>query len=117
MVNMSQNRSESGKFELKGSEPRVLRSIRLTDHCWQVLGEVADDRGCSRSDILEELAENNFEEVISDGDSDRDGIIAIIQEVLESLEPGNDPLIEVDHRAKAPGRRILQKLIDYLENS
>lgn len=114
---MSQDRNESGKFELKGSEPRVLRSIRLTGRCWQVLGEVADDRGCSRSDVLEELAENNFEEVISDDDSIKQDIIAIIQEVLESLEPGNDPLIKVDHRAKAPGRRVLRELIDYLENS
>ncbi len=113
---MEQDR-ENGKFALKGSEPRILRSIRLTDNCWQVLGDLADDRGCSRSDFLEELAENNFEEVISEDDSTRDDILAMIREVLESLEPGNDPLIEVDSRAKAPGRRVLEELIFYLESN
>lgn len=112
---MEQDR-ENGKFALKGSEPRRLRSIRLTDNCWRVLGELADHRGCSRSDILEELAENGFlEEAVSEEGSAKEEIIEIILEVIESLEPGNDPLIETDHRDKAPGRRVLQKLVEYLD--
>lgn len=106
-----QERNQSGRFDLKGDQPRILRSIRLTDRCWQVLGEIANDRGCSRSDLLEELAESEFDELVSA----KKEIIGVLQEVKNSLEPGEDPLIETDHRSKAPVRRFLQKLIEFLE--
>ncbi len=110
------SRDESGKFELKGDEPRVLRPIRLTDTCWDGLLEMAESKGCSRSDLLEDWVEaGEFESGDADSDDMRQDLIESIREVMESLEPGQEPLIDVDSRHKAPGRRVLDALIQYLE--
>jgi hypothetical protein len=38
---MIQERQEAGKFAPKSSEYRHVRSIRLTDTAWEVLGAIA----------------------------------------------------------------------------
>ena len=52
-----QGRTEGGKFAPKSDEPRHIRSIRLTDKTWDVLGVMAAQRGITRADLLEELVE------------------------------------------------------------
>lgn len=51
-----QGRSQSGKFAPKSEEPRSVRTMRLTDTVWTRLGEIADSRGITRADLIEEWA-------------------------------------------------------------
>jgi hypothetical protein len=105
-------RNESGQFEQKGDEPRVLRSIRLTDTCWDTLGETASERSLSRADLLEELVE--------DGSSDRDedgmkeSIIEEMESLIQGLKKDGDNELEISSKDKAAGRRVLRALIDHL---
>lgn len=48
-------RDGGGKFTLIGEEPRLVRSLRLTDSTWEKLGIVAQAKGMTRADWLEEL--------------------------------------------------------------
>ncbi|MBD2364491.1 hypothetical protein H6G36_25515 [Anabaena minutissima FACHB-250] len=50
-----QGRSENGRFAAKSDEHRVVRSVRLTDSTWEVLGELAQSQGLTRGDLLEDL--------------------------------------------------------------
>jgi hypothetical protein len=109
-------RNGSGQFELKGDEPRILRSMRLTDTCWETLGEVASARKVSRSDLIEELVSEGLlsEDYQSELKDAKDEIISEIQDLIQGLEKGGDNELDLDHRDKAPGRRVLTALIDYL---
>lgn len=49
-----QGRSQGGKFALKSDEPRSIRTMRLTNATWAKLGEIADSRGITRADLIEE---------------------------------------------------------------
>ena len=51
-----QGRSQGGKFAPKSNEFRLVRSMRLTDTAWVRLGEIADSRGITRADLIEEWA-------------------------------------------------------------
>lgn len=53
-----QGRNQSGKFTSKSEEPRLVRTMRLTDTTWRRLGEMADSRGVTRADLLEEWVEH-----------------------------------------------------------
>jgi hypothetical protein len=48
-------RDAQGKFALKDEEPRLIRSLRLTDSAWEKLAVAASASGMSRADWLEEL--------------------------------------------------------------
>lgn len=110
-------RDSEGRFELKGEEPRILRSMRLTDTCWETLGTIASERKCSRTDLIEALVEDGkySDDSQADFEDAKQQIIESIQEVIESLNRNEEPLIDLEnHRDKAPARRILTALIDYL---
>lgn len=49
-----QGRNQSGRFASKSDEPRSVRTMRLTDTAWAKLGEIADSRGITRADLVEE---------------------------------------------------------------
>lgn len=49
----SQGRTSDGRFAAKSDEHRQVRSIRLTDTTWEILGDLAGD--LTRADLLEEL--------------------------------------------------------------
>lgn len=51
----SMNRDESGQFAPKEYGEKKLRSMALSDHAWDTLKKLADDRGVSRTDIIEEF--------------------------------------------------------------
>jgi hypothetical protein len=53
-----QSRDELGKFGSKGDMPRQVRSLRLTEATWQLLGKVAESQGLTRADLLELMAED-----------------------------------------------------------
>jgi hypothetical protein len=52
---MEQDKDERGRFVVKGEVARLVRSIRLTDQCWKILGEKAEDNDMSKADYLEAL--------------------------------------------------------------
>jgi predicted DNA-binding ribbon-helix-helix protein len=50
----SLERSAAGKFERKFiNENKKLRSVRLTDTAWDVLENIANQNGISRTDVIE----------------------------------------------------------------
>jgi predicted DNA-binding ribbon-helix-helix protein len=52
---MEQGRNEVGQFSAKGEGRREVRSIRLTDSAWEKLGNIADERGITRADLIENM--------------------------------------------------------------
>jgi hypothetical protein len=52
-------RDQKGKFRLKNSDYRQVRSLRLTDSTWKALGDTAESNSLSRADLLENLVKQN----------------------------------------------------------
>ena len=52
-----QGRNDKGQFQSKSDGFRRVRSIRVTDEVWDKLGKIADKRGITRADLLEQLVE------------------------------------------------------------
>lgn len=54
---MEYERVERGRFALKGESRRSVRSMRLTDATWQLLGKKAQEQeqGITRADYIEAL--------------------------------------------------------------
>lgn len=48
-------RDAQGKFALKNDEHRSVRSLRLTDTIWSVMGVKAESYGITRADLLEQI--------------------------------------------------------------
>jgi hypothetical protein len=57
----NQNR-EAGKFTVKDYGKKELRSMRLSDEAWELLGSKASEEGVSRTDLIEELARGKADE-------------------------------------------------------
>jgi|GEM_PF-2858916 archaellum component FlaC len=52
---VKQNRLDNGTFAPKSSERREVRTLRVTDKTWQVLGGIAQSMDITRADLFEEL--------------------------------------------------------------
>ncbi|GAB1538290.1 hypothetical protein NUACC21_09480 [Scytonema sp. NUACC21] len=52
-------RDVQGKFAIKDSDYREVRSIRLTDYTWKALGIASECLGLTRADYLEHIARHN----------------------------------------------------------
>ena len=52
-----QGRNDKGQFQSKSDGFRRVRSIRVTDGIWDKMGEMADNRGITRADLLEQFIE------------------------------------------------------------
>lgn len=116
----TRERDSEGRFEQKGDEPRIQRGVKLTDICWDALGDIAAQEKCSRADLIERVIEDDLFGTDNEQDEAlvKDDILDIIKDVLDSLEPGEEPLIELsNNRDKAPARRVLSVLLEYLENT
>lgn len=84
---IDQDRTDHGLFAKKGNSVRVVRTIRLTDETWNLLGEKADENDMSRADFLESLASgeidwNEEKDVESNLDFDADEVAEILTECL-----------------------------------
>ena len=80
-----QDRTGHGWFAKKGNSVRSVRTIRLTDETWNLLGEKADENDMSKADFLESLASgeidwNNEKDVELNYDFDVDEVVEILQE-------------------------------------
>lgn len=52
-------RDIQGKFALHYDDYRLVRSLRLTDETWKVLGIAAECNGLTRADYLEQIVQDN----------------------------------------------------------
>lgn len=77
-------RGQGGKYISKGISKREVRTIRLTDHAWQSLHNLADLQKITVADLIEEwmLSDN----VLHGKNADLSGIIEILEEALK-LKP------------------------------
>lgn len=73
-VDMDQPRSRTGKFVLKGEEERKVRTVRLTDSLWKRLGETAEERCITRTELIEELLSQDSEDIAE--------VVQILKEAL-----------------------------------
>jgi hypothetical protein len=60
-------RDITGKFAIKSSEYREVRSLRLTDDTWKALGVASECLGLTRADYLEEIVTSNLLPCITRG--------------------------------------------------
>ena len=60
--NISNQTRKAGKFATKDYGNKELRSIRLSDEAWEILGSQATESGKSRTDLIEELARTEVDE-------------------------------------------------------
>lgn len=92
---IDQERQEGGRFAAKGSDIRAVRSIRLTNYTWHLLGDRADENDMSKADYLEGLfaGEINWQsedlEPENNLDFDPEEIAEILRNVLKFKERGN----------------------------
>lgn len=94
MVIFMRKRSETGKFTAQSDERREVRSLRLTDSTWRVLGDVAKEQGITRADLIEKIVSEGLltaqSEESADAQEDESETIAKIKEVLlEALKIKN----------------------------
>ena len=59
MVIVVRERNFRGQYIRKSDSDRHVRSIRVTDDIWRKFGEIADQRGVTRADLLEEMVKSN----------------------------------------------------------
>jgi len=55
----NRQRNHGGRFLPKSDEIRQVRSIRLTDTAWEKLGKLAEIRGITRADLIEDWMIND----------------------------------------------------------
>lgn len=58
---MQKGKDSKGQFIRKGEVERKVRSIRLTDDTWYLLGEKASSCNMNRADFLEALLAKQIE--------------------------------------------------------
>lgn len=107
-------RGESGKFAPKSNEPRIVRSIRLTDTTWKILGEIAESRCITRADLIELLIEEGVissDSLTSPTDSPS-YFLAQIEETFEKILA--DPIVTRSGKDKGAVRRGLLALLKFL---
>ena len=103
---MIQQRSEDGKFAPKSEQFRQVRSIRLTDETWAVLGSLAEQRCITRADLLEEFVERG--EFSKQPALNRDVLEGLIVEVLNDLQ------VTRNGKDKGAVKRALKALLERL---
>ena len=54
-----QNRDNKGQFTNKSDTQRKVRSIRATDQTWEIFGDIAQQQGITRADLLEQMMISN----------------------------------------------------------
>lgn len=77
-----------GGFQMKGDEPRQVRSLRLTDNTWTWLGSVADELGITRADLIEQLASEG--QLGTDPDDVREQVLIEIEALVDELLADED---------------------------
>jgi len=103
-----QGRTEGGRFASKSDEPRHVRSIRLTDPTWEVLGAIAIQRGITRADLLEQLVEEgviSLTVATNSSSSPAKEISNLVEQVLA------DPSVTRNGKDRGAVKRALEALM------
>jgi chromosome segregation ATPase len=79
-------RNTAGKFSAKSETPRKVRSVNLTENCWQWLARIAEESGMSRNDYLEALADSNPPIM--------ETVEATANPIMETVEATANPIME-----------------------
>ena len=58
LLGMTRIRGKAGKYIQKSDQPRLVRSLRLTDEVWSILGDLADEENITKADLIENIAFN-----------------------------------------------------------
>ncbi|MDJ0719019.1 MAG: hypothetical protein QNJ54_33145 [Prochloraceae cyanobacterium] len=87
-----------------------MRSLRLTDATWSKIGEIAQSRGITRADLIEDLVETG---IISQNPGlkiylTRSQILAEIEQVMNSIL--EDPNVTRKGKDKGAVKRTLEAL-------
>lgn len=106
---VERNRFDNGTFAPKSSQVREVRSLRLTDETWRVLGETAELKGITRADLIEELAVNG---VIEQRVSSCDEIDELRRKVLELATEKEDLTKQLSAVREGLGVSEIQELKD-----
>lgn len=56
---MTRIRGKAGKYIQQSDQPRLVRSLRLTNDVWSILGNLADDENITKADLIERIALNS----------------------------------------------------------
>ena len=72
-----QNRDNKGQFTNKSDTQRKVRSIRATDQTWEIFGDIAQQQGITRADLLEQMM--IFNRVIPG----KDKVVNILKDALK----------------------------------
>jgi len=99
----NKERYQDGKFAPKSDEIRQVRSIRLTDTTWEKLGKLAEIRGITRADLIEDWMINDSFNSLNQQDS------SIQQLEIDGLKHQID-LLQTMNSKMLPN---LQELRDY----
>jgi hypothetical protein len=104
----------SGKFKQKGDQPRKVRSLRLTDQCWEQLGQIAESQLSTRADLIEDIVKNKLivNSVPELKEDNQGNIKEIISGLIETLYRSNE--LEINSKVKACTKRAFEKLLKYL---
>lgn len=106
---VKQGRTQGGKFASKSDEPRLVRTMRLTDITWQKLGEIAESRGITRADLIERIVESGALNQQSAGDQ------ISLQQVESSIaQILNDSTVTRGGKDRGAVKRALEALLKQL---
>lgn len=110
---------QGGRFLPKDGRPRPVRSLRLTDNCWEALGVAAAARGITRADLLEQMADDDaFDWDQTDNQADdADDYRAELLDELRDLEEDllDDEDVTRGGKDKGVVRRVLRAILERLE--
>ena len=106
------NRDDDGKFLTRYDEPKVLRSMKLTDTAWQALKEIGDENCISRTDVIERFvrANNSHQKVILKA------LDTFIEDAKIDYKSSNNPMQKGEFKFSRDWTKLL-KFRDIIENA
>jgi hypothetical protein len=113
-------RDIQGKFALKDDDYRQVRSVRLTDESWKILGIAAECLGMSRADYLEKVIRGNVYPSITREKEPIDQAKTTVVELATTLRQGatlltlrDQVLLQLKLGKQAPGYKTALKALNH----
>ena len=106
------NRDDDGKFLTRYDEPKVPRSMKLTETAWQALKELGDENCISRTDVIERFvrANNSHQKAILKA------LNTFIEDEKEDWEESNNPMQKGEFKFSRSWDKFL-KFKDLVQNA
>lgn len=113
-------RDIQGKFALKDDDYRQVRSVRLTDETWKILGMSAECLGMSRADYLEKVIRGNINPSFTREKEPIDQAKTTVVELATTPRRGatlltlrDQVLLQLKLGKQAPGYKAALKALNY----